>query len=192
MKAMIIDNLGFSSHNIAYEFEKRGCGVLVCRNSLELKIFDSIIKDFKPDIIVFSSGPGAPRDAGNVISIIRGYHKKIPMFGIGLGCHCILEAFDGKVSRSTETAHAKQSKISHDSSAIFKGLPNPFKAGRYDSLAASDVPYCFEISARNDKGAVMSIKHKEFPIAGVQFHPESMLTPLGYKIIDNVINELAK
>ena len=192
MKILIIDNFDSSTYNLVDELEKRGCEVLIYRNNIDLKLFDKMLKQFKPDILVFSSGPGTPKEAGNSVSIIREYHKKIPVFGIGLGFQCIIEAFDGKVSRSAEIAHGKQSKITHDSLTIFKGMPEQFRAGRYDSLAASDVPYCFEVSSRTKKGTIMSVRHKELPIEGIQFHPESILTPLGYRIIDNIIKELAK
>jgi len=192
MKILLIDNFDSSTYSLADEFEKRECEILIYRNNIDLNLLEKIIKEFKPDILIFSSGPGTPKEAGNSINIIKEYHKKIPMFGIGLGYQCIIEAFDGRVARSTEIAHGKQSSINHDAQTIFKGIPNPFNAARYNSLAASDVPYCFEISSRSEKGTVMSIRHKEFPIAGVQFHPESILTPFGHKIIDNVIKELTK
>lgn len=192
MKVLIIDNLDSSTYGLADEFEKQNCEVLIYRNNIELKLFDKIIKQFKPNILVFSSGSAAQKENGNSIAIIKEYHKQIPMFGVGLGHQCIIEAFDGKITRSTEIIHGRQSLINHDSLTIFKGIQNQFKAGRYNSLAALDVPYCFEISSRSEKGIIMSVRHKEFPIEGVQFHPESILTPLGYKIIGNVIKELAK
>ena len=187
MKILFIDNFDSFTYNLVDEFEKRDCEVIVYRNNTDLRVIDSTITKFKPDLIVISPGPSTPKQAGNSIEIIKQYFDKIPIFGICLGHQCIIEAFGGMVGKAPEIVHGKPSKIKHDSTGIYKGIENPFQAGRYHSLTGLDVPYSIEISARSDTGVIMSLRHKEHPIIGVQYHPESILTPLGGKLIDNVI-----
>ena len=193
LPVLFIDNFDSLTYNLVDEFEKRDCEVLVYRNNIDMKTIDSAIKKFKPKLIVISPGPGTPRQAGNSIEIIQRYHKEIPIFGVCLGHQCIIEAFEGKVSRAVEIVHGKPSTIQHDNEGIFKGIENPFQAGRYHSLAGTDIPYCLEISARTaDKDIVMAVRHKENEVMGVQFHPESILTPIGGLLIDNIISKVRK
>jgi anthranilate synthase/aminodeoxychorismate synthase-like glutamine amidotransferase len=193
MKVLFIDNFDSFTYNLVDEFEKRGCEVLVYRNNVDMKTINKVIKEFKPKLIVISPGPSTPKNAGNSIAVISEYGEKIPIFGVCLGMQCIVETYDGKVDRCTEILHGKPSKIQHDNETIFKGLENPFQSGRYHSLSAIDVPYCLEISARtSDKNIVMGIRHKEFPVEGVQFHPESILTPVGGIIIENLLRMVGK
>ena len=187
MNVLIIDNFDSFTYNLVEEFQKRKCNVLVYRNNVDIKIIDKIVKKFNPNLIVISPGPSRPKDAGNSISIIKNYSKKIPIFGVCLGHQCIIEAFSGKVDRASETIHGKSSKIFHDGKTIFKNLENPFNAGRYHSLAGLEIPDTLEVSARTKNDIVMGIRHKEYFIEGVQFHPESILTPSGVKIIENII-----
>lgn len=193
LPVLFIDNFDSFTYNLVDEFEKRDCEVMVYRNNIDMKVIDSVIKKFRPRLIVISPGPGIPRQAGNSIEIIQRYHKTIPIFGVCLGHQCIIEAFDGRVSRASEIVHGKSSSINHDNEGIFKGIESPFQAGRYHSLAGVDIPYCLEISARtDDRDIVMAIKHKEHDVIGVQFHPESILTPVGGLIIENIINKVRK
>jgi len=193
MRVLFIDNFDSFTYNLVDEFEKRNCEILVYRNNTDIKLMDKVIQKFKPHLVVISPGPGTPQDAGNSIEIIRRYHKQIPFFGVCLGLQCMIEAFGGRVGKAAETIHGKPSKISHDGGTIFKGIENPFQAGRYHSLAAVDVPYSFEISARTiDKDIVMGVRHKEAFLEGVQFHPESILTPVGGLIIENLIKMVGK
>lgn len=193
LPVLFIDNFDSFTYNLVDEFEKRDCEVMVYRNNIDMKMIDSVIKKFRPRLIVISPGPGIPRQAGNSIEIIQRYHKTIPIFGVCLGHQCIIEAFDGRVSRASEIVHGKSSSINHDNEGIFKGIESPFQAGRYHSLAGVDIPYCLEISARtDDRDIVMAIKHKEHDVIGVQFHPESILTPVGGLIIENIINKVRK
>jgi anthranilate synthase/aminodeoxychorismate synthase-like glutamine amidotransferase len=188
MNVLFIDNFDSFTYNLVDEFEKRECNVLVYRNNVNMKMFDKEIKSFKPRLIVISPGPGNPKSAGNCIEIIKKYGEKIPIFGVCLGHQCLIEAFKGVVSKAPEIIHGKSSKIKHDGKGIFKGLENPFQAGRYHSLVGVSIPYCFEVSARTIKmNIVMAIRHKELNLIGVQFHPESILTPVGGKIIDNLL-----
>lgn len=189
MNILFIDNFDSFTYNLVDEFKKRNCNVLVYRNNVGLKVIDREISRFKPKLIVISPGPGTPQKSGNCIDIIKKYSKKIPIFGVCLGHQCMIEAFNGKVGKAPEIVHGKSSKIKHDSKGIFEGLENPFQAGRYHSLVGISIPYCFEVSARTTKlNIVMAIRHKELNLIGVQFHPESILTPTGGKIIDNLIN----
>ncbi len=193
MKVLFIDNFDSFTYNLVDEFQKRNCEVLVYRNNIDMKIIDQSIKKFKPDLIVISPGPGNPKGAGNSKEIIENYHEKIPIFGVCLGHQCIIECFGGRIDKAVETIHGKPSKVTHDSQGIFKDIENPFQAGRYHSLVGYDIPYCFEISARTiNRDLVMAVRHKEFPVIGVQFHPESILTPVGGLIIENIIKMVAK
>lgn len=190
MKVLFIDNFSSSVYSLVDEFEKRNCNVLMYRNDVNMKVIDSVIVKFKPDLIVISPGPSTPKEAGNSMQIIKRYSKEIPVFGICLGHQCIIELFGGTVGRAPKVLHGKPSKVKHDNLTIFKGVESPFQAGRYNSLTALNVPYSFEISARSEEGMVMAVRHKEFFVEGVQFHPESILTPAGGLIIENLIKEI--
>lgn len=189
---LFIDNFDSFTFNLVDEFAKRGCKVVVYRNNISLEIIDKSINKIKAGLIVISPGPATPRDAGNSMEIIRRYHQKIPIFGDCLGLQCIVEVFGGRVGKAKEILHGKASKIIHDNKTIFKNIENPFLAGRYHSLCALDVPYELEVSARSESGIVMGIRHKKFLVEGVQFHPESILTPVGGLIIKNLIGIVNK
>ena len=191
-KILFIDSFDSFTFNLVEEFRKRNCEVIVYRNNIDLKIIDETVKKFKPELIVISPGPSAPKDAGNSMEIIRRYYEKIPIFGDCLGLQCIVEVFGGVVGKAKETVHGKASKITHDNLTIFEGIENPFLAGRYHSLCAVDVPYSLEVSARSESGIVMGVRHKEFFVEGVQFHPESILTPVGGLIVENLIRLVKK
>ena len=193
MRVLFIDNFDSFTYNLVDEFEKRGCEVQVYRNNTDMKIIAKVVKEFKPKLIVISPGPSTPKSAGNSIAIISEYAEKVPIFGVCLGMQCIVEAFDGKVDRCSEIVHGKPSQIQHDGETIFRDLENPFQSGRYHSLAALDVPYCLEISARTtSKNIIMGVRHKELLVEGLQFHPESILTPIGGLIIENLIRMVNK
>ncbi|HJO01532.1 MAG: aminodeoxychorismate/anthranilate synthase component II [Candidatus Woesearchaeota archaeon] len=190
MRVLFIDNPGFT-YNLVDEFEKRDCEIVVYRNDVDMKAIDNAIKSFKPKLIVIS-GYGNVKDAGNSVDVIQAYQGQIPIFGIGFGCECIIEAFEGKVDRSPVINHGNVTRISHDDKTIFKKLDNPFAAGVYNSLSASDVPYDLEVSARNGNDIVMGIRHKECFVEGIQFDPGSLLTADGSLIIENLLNEIGK
>lgn len=191
IKLFCIDN-GLFSYNLSDEFEKKGCESLVYNSETDMKIIDSSIKKFKPDMILISSGVGSPSDAGNSVSIIRTYVGKIPILGIGLGSQCIIEAFDGKVDRCQIAVHGKTVKVSHDGSGIFKDIDDPFIVGRYSSLGGIEIPYDLEVLARDENNMVMAVKHKSAFVIGLEFHPESILTPQGSVLIGNIIKEISK
>ena len=189
MRTIFIDNFDLFTNSLAHEFENKGCEVIVLKNNIDLKQFDSNLKKFKADVIVISDGPGSLENSGNSASIIRAYAGKIPIFGIGLGHYCIISAFEGSASK-TPILHGKSVKITHDGKTIFKKIKNPFTAGVYSSMSALEVPYAMEVSARYENDNVIGIRHKEYFIEGINFHPESLLTVSGSAIIDNLIDEV--
>ena len=129
MKVFFIDNLGFTN-SLMEEFEKRDCEVVSYRNNIDVKAIDKVIKKFKPNLIVVSSGPEGAKDSGNSVDIIKNYCGNIPIFGVGLGHECIIEAFDGKVNRCPVILHGKITKVKHDGKTIFKKIDNPFNSSR--------------------------------------------------------------
>ena len=190
MNIVMIDNFDSFTYNLVDEFEKRSCKVLVYRNNISLENFQKIIKDFKPKLIVISPGPSSPKDAGISMDAIRSYCGKIPIFGVCLGHQCIIEAFNGIVARAPEVMHGKPSKVIHDGKSIYRGIENPLQAGRYHSLCGIKIPKELIVSARTDKGVVMGVRHKKYFVEGVQFHPESILTPSGGMIIENLLDKI--
>ena len=190
MKILMIDNFDSFTYNLADEFEKRNCRVEVYRNNIGLGNFEKITDELKPGLIVISPGPSSPNDAGISIDVIKKYSGKIPIFGVCLGHQCIIEAFGGIVNRAPEVLHGKPSRITHDGKSIFKNIENPFQVGRYHSLAGIKIPEELVVSAETDTGLVMGVRHKNFFVEGVQFHPESILTPNGGLLIENLIGEL--
>ena len=184
---LFIDNFDSFTFNLVDEFEKRGCKVKVYRNNTPLEKISEVIKEFRPSLIVISPGPSTPKKAGNSMKIIEEYAGKIPVFGVCLGMQAIVEVFGGKIGRCRETIHGKSSRLMHDNKTIFRNINQEFHAGRYHSLAALEVPDCLEVSAKTKDGIVMGVRHKEKFVEGVQFHPESILTPEGGKIIENLL-----
>ena len=192
MDIIMIDNFDSFTHNLADEFEKRNCRVYVYRNNIGMKNFDRITEKIKPKLIVISPGPSAPKDAGISINVIKKYAGKIPIFGVCLGHQCIVEAFGGIVDRCKEVLHGKPSKVTHDKKTIYKNIEAPLQVGRYHSLAGIKIPKEIEVSAKSDTGVVMGIRHKKCFVEGVQFHPESILTPSGGLIIENLLAMVKK
>jgi anthranilate synthase/aminodeoxychorismate synthase-like glutamine amidotransferase len=192
MKVLFIDNYGLFTYNLVDEFEKKDCEVLVYGNDADMKVIGNAVKKFRPKLIVISPGPENIDDSGNSVDVIRVYQGQIPIFGVGSGCECIIWAFEGKVSRTPVINHGRITKINHDGKTIFKKMDNPFIAGLYNSLSASDVPYSLEVSARSENDIVMGVRHKECFVEGIQFHPESLLTAQGSLIISNLIKEVGK
>ncbi|MCF7885049.1 MAG: aminodeoxychorismate/anthranilate synthase component II [Candidatus Marinimicrobia bacterium] len=186
MNVLFIDNFDSFTYNLAEEFAKRSNDVLVYRNNTPLTKIDQVIDEFNPGVIVLSPGPSNPKKAGICLELIKKYYNKIPLFGICLGFQCIVEAFDGKISQCREIFHGKASIIKHNEEGFFKNIENPIQVGRYHSLFAAELPPNFTL-ASEIRGIPMAIWHNKHPIYGVQFHPESILTPVGGKIIENII-----
>lgn len=186
-KILVIDNFDSFTFNLVDYFLQLDCEVVVYRNTVNVGIVDEV----NPDLIVFSPGPSVPKNAGNMLEMIKRYHKDYPMFGVCLGLEAFIEGFGGSL-KFVEPVHGRASAMEHDGKTILEGLEQEFLAGRYHSLVADEVPECFEVSATCDD-LVMAIRHKELPIEGVQFHPESVLSMKGgsgMKMIENVIKYL--
>ena len=140
-----------------------------------------------PSHLVLSPGPGRPAEAGACVELVRRLSGRVPTLGVCLGHQAIVEAFGGEIGPARRLVHGKSSPISHDGRGLFRGLPEEFEAGRYHSLAATRVPDVLEVSATSDDGEVMAVRHRELPVEGLQFHPESVLTPLGPDIGRNFL-----
>jgi para-aminobenzoate synthetase component II len=183
---LVIDNYDSFTYNIVQYLGELGAEVKVYRNDA---LTVDKITDLKPERILISPGPGVPANAGIAVEAIRKFAGKVPMLGVCLGHQAIGEAFGGNVVRAKTLMHGKTSEICHDSRTIFRGLPYRFKATRYHSLVVDkeSVPEILEISATTPEGVVMGLRHREFPIEGVQFHPESVMTEHGKAIIENFL-----
>ena len=183
---LMIDNYGSFTYNLVQYLGELGQDLKVVRND---KITLSQIKSLHPDSIVISPGPGYPKDAGISKDVIREFGENIPILGVCLGHQCIGEVFGGRTIKASRLMHGKTSKIYHNGKDIFKGIPNPFEATRYHSLIVErkTLPSCLEITAQTKEKEIMGLKHKRYPIRGVQFHPESILTNSGKKLLANFL-----
>lgn len=185
MKILLLDNYDSFTFNLAQYLGELGHAPIVHRND---QIALGAIEALAPDRIVISPGPGRPEDAGISVELIRRYGGRIPVLGVCLGHQAIGYAFGGDVVRAPVLMHGKVSTVKHDGRGVFSGVTQPFVAGRYHSLVVADpVPDTLEISARTEDGVVMGIRHRQFRIHGVQFHPESVLTGEGRKILRNFL-----
>lgn len=183
---LMIDNYDSFTYNLVQYLGELGQEVKVFRNDA-LTVRD--IKKLNPAKIVISPGPGRPEDAGISCEVVRELAGKIPILGVCLGHQAIGYVFGGKIVGAKKLMHGKTSKIYHNKKDIFQGIPNPFLATRYHSLLVErkSLPDCFEITAQTKENEIMGLKHKEYPVWGVQFHPESILTKSGKQILDNFI-----
>jgi anthranilate synthase/aminodeoxychorismate synthase-like glutamine amidotransferase len=180
----MIDNYDSFTYNLVHLLEELGAEVLTYRNDA---ITPEDAETLSPDRLVVSPGPGRPVDAGVSIDLIRRLGPSVPTLGVCLGHQAIVEAFGGEIGQAHALLHGKASRVRHDGQGIFEGLPEEIEAGRYHSLAATTVPPELEITARTEDGEVMGVRHAVHPIEGVQFHPESVLTPLGPVMIGNFL-----
>jgi anthranilate synthase component 2 len=187
---LFIDNFDSFTYNIVeYVSQHDGTTVEVLRNTVELEA----VRAVDPDAIVISPGPGHPkndRDVGVTMDVLRQVSPDVPTLGICLGLEAAVYEYGGTVDRAPEPIHGKAFPVDHDESGVFRGLEQGFQGGRYHSLVALDVPDCFEITATTDHDGtalVMGIRHREYPIECVQFHPESVLTAAGHDIIENFL-----
>jgi anthranilate synthase component II len=181
---LLVDNYDSFTYNLAHLFGELGAEVVVRRN-------DAIDADeaerLAPSHLVVSPGPGRPSDAGVSLELILRLGPTTPTLGVCLGHQAIVQAFGGEVGQAKRLVHGKASAVRHDGRGVYRGLPESFEAGRYHSLAATRVPDVLEVTASGDDGEVMGVRHRELPIEGVQFHPESVLTPLGPAIARNFL-----
>jgi anthranilate synthase/aminodeoxychorismate synthase-like glutamine amidotransferase len=185
-KVLFVDNFDSFTYNLVDEFGKRSCNTKVYRADTPLDELKKVAADFEPALLVISPGPGTPDKAGVSLEAIGYFKDKLPIFGVCLGHQCIVQYFGGKVSHAPVVMHGKPSRITHLGKGIFQDLENPLQAGRYHSLCAVALPDCLEQTAEFE-GVVMGVGHRTLPIFGVQFHPESVLTPPGGRIIENLL-----
>ncbi|MCM8794794.1 MAG: aminodeoxychorismate/anthranilate synthase component II [Candidatus Omnitrophica bacterium] len=185
-RILMVDNYDSFTYNLVQYLGELGQELIVYRND---KITLEEVKRLKPDKIVISPGPGSPKDAGVSNDLIREMGPTVPLLGVCLGHQCIGAVFGGTVERNWRLMHGKTSMIYHDGKGVFKGLPNPFEATRYHSLVVrgSDFPSALTVTARTKEKEIMGLRHKRFPIHGVQFHPESILTTSGKQLLKNFI-----
>ena len=182
---LLIDNYDSFTYNLAHLFGELGAEVTVIRND---KIDADEAERLAPSHLVISPGPGRPEGAGASVEIIKRLGPHVPTLGVCLGHQAIVEAFGGTVGQAKALLHGKASVISHDGLGIYAELPADVEVGRYHSLAALDVPPELTVTSHTPDGEVMGVRHRELPIEGVQFHPESVLTPLGHELAENFLS----
>ena len=184
---LLIDNYDSFTYNLFQYLSELGEEVQVVRND---KVSLKEIEARSPQRIVISPGPGTPERAGICNDVIRYFGKRLPILGVCLGHQCIGYSYGARVDRAGEIKHGKSSLIHHDGRGLFSGLPNPFPAIRYHSLAVMgyNLPDCLEVSARTESGIIMGLRHRQFPVAGVQFHPESIMTKVGKDLLRNFLS----
>jgi anthranilate synthase component II len=174
---LLVDNYDSFTYNLAHLFGELGAEVVVRRND------SPDLERLRPSALVVSPGPGRP--PGRVVALVR--ETEVPTLGVCLGHQAIVEAFGGEIGAARELVHGKACTVRHDGRGLFEGLPETVEVGRYHSLAATTIPQDLEVSATSDDGEVMAVRHRELPIDGIQFHPESVLTPLGREIARNFL-----
>ena len=181
---LVIDNYDSFTFNLVQYIQEIGEKVVVLRND---QVLIGDIREMKPDYILISPGPGNPDTAGICLDVVKTFYQEIPILGVCLGQQIIAQAFGGLVRKATQPMHGKTSDINHDTKQIFKDIPSPFQVTRYHSLVVdeSTFPECLEISAKSDDGEIMAIRHKNYKVEAVQFHPEAILTENGLQMVRN-------
>jgi anthranilate synthase/aminodeoxychorismate synthase-like glutamine amidotransferase len=185
---LLIDNYDSFTYNLFQYLSELGQDVRVVRND---KITIAEIEKLKPERIVVSPGPSTPQRAGMSNDVIRHFGPKLPLLGVCLGHQCIGHVYGGTVGRAKAVMHGKSSLVHHKGAGVLAGLPNPFSAIRYHSLAVSPegLPDCLEVTAWTDDGTIMGLRHRQHPVEGVQFHPESFMTPVGRDLLRNFLKK---
>jgi anthranilate synthase/aminodeoxychorismate synthase-like glutamine amidotransferase len=185
---LVIDNYDSFTYNLVQYLGELGADVVVRRND-QVSVED-VATQLVPDRIVISPGPGVPADAGLTLALIENFANTIPILGVCLGHQAIGQHFGGRVVRADSCVHGKASEVSNDGRTIFKGIGSPFRAARYHSLVIDpeSLPECLEVSAVTADGVIMGIRHRELKVEGVQFHPESILTAEGKRLLENFLN----
>ena len=188
---LLIDNYDSFTYNLYQYLSELGAEVVTHRND---KITLDKIEEMAPEGIVISPGPCTPREAGISNDVIRAFGETIPTLGVCLGHQCVGYVYGAVVDQAGEIRHGKTSMVHHDGAGVLTGLPNPFEAIRYHSLVVypDTVPDCLEITARTENGLIMGLRHKEYPVEGVQFHPESIMTPDGKHLLQNFLDRVAQ
>jgi anthranilate synthase/aminodeoxychorismate synthase-like glutamine amidotransferase len=187
LRLVFVDNFDSFTWNLVDEFARRGCEVEVWRNTVSAATVLDRASTRSPSLLVLSPGPGTPAEAGCCVELVReAAEARIPLFGVCLGHQAMVEALGGMVGPAGEVVHGKTSRVRHEGGPLFEGVPSPFPVGRYHSLAATTLPDCLAPIAGTER-VVMAVAHRSAPQFGVQFHPESILTPEGGRIIENVM-----
>lgn len=186
MRVLLIDNYDSFTYNLVQAFAALGADVHTHRND---KIEEKEARELDPSHLVISPGPGRPENAGVSMQMIEAFAGKVPILGVCLGHQCIVAHFGGAIVQAPRLMHGKTSDVTHDGDGILEGLSRPFQAGRYHSLCAEEgrLPAVLRITAQTAQGEIMAIRHRELPIDGVQFHPESVLTPEGGRLLANFL-----
>jgi para-aminobenzoate synthetase component 2 len=184
VRMLLIDNYDSFTYNLVQAFAAQGAEVFVFRND---QIDEDEALELEPTHLVISPGPGRPEDAGVSLKMIEVFAERVPMLGVCLGHQCLVSHFGGDIIRAERLMHGKTSMVNHDGRTVYAGLSEPFEAGRYHSLCANHatLPDVLELTAQTGRGEIMGVRHRELPLEGVQFHPESVLTPEGDKLMDN-------
>ncbi len=187
VRMLLIDNYDSFTYNLVQAFAAHGADVIVHRNDM-ISVDEGLA--LKPTHLVISPGPGRPEDAGISIAMIDAFAGKVPVLGVCLGHQSIVQQQGGNIIRAERLMHGKTSRIKHDGKTVFAGISQPFEVGRYHSLCAEtkSLPASLEVSATTDSGVIMGVRHKSLPIEGVQFHPESVLTPEGDRLMTNFMS----
>jgi anthranilate synthase/aminodeoxychorismate synthase-like glutamine amidotransferase len=182
MTVLLIDNYDSFVFNLARYFQRLGQQTQVVRNTT---VDAAGVRALRPDALVLSPGPCTPKQAGCSLDLVREFCAELPILGICLGHQTIAEALGGRIVRAREPVHGRTSRVFHDERGLFESLPNPIVAARYHSLVVEEasLPKCLEACARTDDGTIMALRHRQFPVVGLQFHPESILTEAGYPLL---------
>ena len=185
-RMLLIDNYDSFTYNLVQAFAALGAEVLVYRNDA-IGVDEALA--LAPTHLVISPGPGRPDDAGVSLAMIAAFADRVPLLGVCLGHQCLVQHFGGAIVRADRLMHGKTSMAEHDGRTIYEGLPQPFEVGRYHSLCAREetLPDVLELAAKTDIGEVMGVRHRTLPLEGVQFHPESVLTPEGGQLMENFL-----
>jgi para-aminobenzoate synthetase component 2 len=183
---LLIDNYDSFTYNLVQAFAAQGADVMVYRND-EISVAAAL--QLAPTHLVISPGPGRPEDAGVSLDMIAAFQKLVPLLGVCLGHQCLVQYFGGHIVRAERLMHGKTSMARHDGKTIFAGLSQPLEVGRYHSLSAEheSLPDVLEVTAETERGEIMAVRHRDLPLEGVQFHPESVLTPEGEQLMANFL-----
>ena len=182
VRMLLIDNYDSFTYNLVQAFAAQGADVMVYRNDA-ITVDEAL--DLEPTHLVISPGPGRPEDAGVSLAMIEAFVERVPLLGVCLGHQCLVNHYGGEIVRADRLMHGKTSMVKHDGKTIFDSLSQPFEVGRYHSLCAEheSLPDVLELTAETERGEIMGVRHKELPLEGVQFHPESVLTPEGDQLM---------
>jgi anthranilate synthase/aminodeoxychorismate synthase-like glutamine amidotransferase len=185
-RLLLIDNYDSFTYNLVQAFLVLGADVRVYRND-QITVPEALA--IEPTHVCISPGPGRPEEAGVSLDMIGAFERRAPLFGVCLGHQSLVHHFGGRIVSASRLMHGKTSQVGHDGRTIYTGLTNPFQAGRYHSLTAEDasMPDVLEVTARTEQGEIMGVRHRSLPLEGVQFHPESVLTPEGPRLLENFL-----